>query len=167
MKFWFIFLVAIVGIGGWYFYQLPSVVLDNAETGYVTHVIDGDTIDVLMNNQVVRVRYIGVDTPETVDPNRAVGCYGKQASNKNKQLVEHKQVQLVKDTSQTDAFGRLLRYVFVSQLGGKALFVNQYLIEEGYARVLTKPPDTAHQEEFKQMQDEARLQQKGLWKECS
>src|SRR4030042_2567140 len=76
----------------------------------VTRVIDGDTIEIEGGQ---KVRYIGIDTPEKVDPRPSVQCYGKEAAAKNKELVEGKRVRLEKDVSETDKYGRLLRYVFV------------------------------------------------------
>jgi micrococcal nuclease len=121
-------------------------------------VVDGDTIDVSINNQTFRVRYTGVNTPESVDPNRPVGCYGPEASAFNKSLVEGKIVELEKDVSETDQFGRLLRYVYV---GGT--FVNAELVKQGYAQLITIPPDLKHAEMFRQLEQEARNARRGLW----
>lgn len=82
----------------------------------VVRVIDGDTIEIEGGD---RVRYIGIDTPETVDPRKPVQCYGQEASNKNKELVEGKTVELEKDVSETDKYGRLLRYVWLGDMLGK------------------------------------------------
>jgi len=76
----------------------------------VTRVVDGDTIHVNIGGKDYRLRYIGVDTPETVDPRRPVGCFGKEVSEHNRQLVEGKTVGLERDVSETDSFGRLRRY---------------------------------------------------------
>lgn len=129
-----------------------------SQSALVTRVIDGDTIDVSLNGQTYRVRYIGVDTPETVDPGRPVGCYGPEASAFNKSLVEGKTVSLEKDVSETDRYGRLLRYVYV---GGT--FVNAELVKQGYAQVATYPPDVKHQSLFLQLQQEAQSAGRGLW----
>ena len=77
----------------------------------VVRVIDGDTIEVEIDGTSYRVRYIGIDTPETVHPQKPVECFGKEASEKNRELVEGKRVRLEKDVSDTDKYGRLLRYV--------------------------------------------------------
>jgi len=124
----------------------------------VTRVVDGDTIDVLMGDTVYRVRYIGVDTPETVDPRRPVGCYGREASERNRDLVEGNTVELEKDVSETDDFGRLLRYVWVD-----GEMVNATLVREGYAVAATYPPDVKYQELFLSLQREARDAGLGLW----
>ena len=125
---------------------------------YVIRVVDGDTIHVSLGGREYTVRYIGVDTPETVDPRRPVQLFGKEASDRNKQLVEGKVVTLEKDVSETDRFGRLLRYVYVD---GK--MVNATLVEEGYARAATFPPDVKYQELFRRLEQEAREAKRGLW----
>ncbi|HXG37113.1 MAG TPA: thermonuclease family protein, partial [Dehalococcoidia bacterium] len=127
----------------------------------VTRVIDGDTIEVLLAGRSQTVRYIGIDTPETVDPNRPDGCYGAEARQRNRQLVEGKTVELEKDVSETDRFGRLLRYVWV---GGQ--MVNALLVEEGFATVATFPPDVKYQAFFLQLQTKARESSSGLWRDC-
>lgn len=127
----------------------------SAETVKVTRVIDGDTIEIESGQ---KVRYIGIDTPEIVDPKKPVQCFGKEASNKNKELVEGKQVRLEKDVSETDKFGRLLRYVYVDNI-----FVNDYLVRQGFAHVSTFPPDVKYQAQFLQAEKEARKNSRGLW----
>ena len=121
----------------------------------VVKVIDGDTIE-LENGQ--KVRYIGVNTPETVDPRKSIECYGKEASNKNKELVEGKFVRLEKDVSETDRYGRLLRYIWINDT-----FVNEYLVREGYAQVSTYPPDVKYEERFLDAQRIAVNEERGLW----
>jgi micrococcal nuclease len=124
----------------------------------VTRVVDGDTIEVQIAGATYRVRYIGIDTPETVDPRRPVGCYGREASERNHHLVEGKTVGLEKDVSETDDFGRLLRYVWVD-----GEMVNATLVREGYAVASTYPPDVKHQELFLSLQREAIEAGRGLW----
>lgn len=125
----------------------------------VTRVIDGDTIEIEGGQHV---RYIGIDTPETVNPNTAVECYGTEASIKNKELVEGKKVILEKDVSETDKYGRLLRYVWLGEL-----LVNDYLVKEGYANSSTYPPDVKYQDRFLSSENEARASAKGLWSSCN
>jgi micrococcal nuclease len=131
------------------------------ESARVVRVVDGDTIDVELGGATLRVRYIGVDTPETVDPRRPVGCFGQEASDSNKALVDGMQVELEKDVSETDSFGRLLRYVYV---GGE--MVNEVLVREGYAQVSTFPPDVKYVDRFLAAQREAREADRGLWGAC-
>lgn len=117
----------------------------------VIRVIDGDTVE-LANGQ--RVRYIGMDTPERGK------CFFQEAKQANEKLVLNKKVKLVKDVSQTDKYGRLLRYVYVGDI-----FVNNFLVKEGYAVIATYPPDVKYQELFLKSQRQARTNQKGLWGE--
>ncbi len=125
----------------------------------VTRVIDGDTIE-LANGR--RVRYIGIDTPETVDPRKPVECYGREAKAENERLVLGKKVRLEKDVSETDRYGRLLRYVYVEDV-----FVNDYLVRYGFAHAVTYPPDIKLQERFQEAQREARENNRGLWAGCN
>lgn len=136
------------------------------ERAFVTEVVDGDTIRVVIGLQEYTVRYIGVDTPETRDPRRSVECFGKQASQKNKELVGNKIVILQRDISETDKYDRLLRYIYLPLKNGSYLFVNDYLIRKGYAYALTYPPDLKFAEQFRQAEQEAKHNQNGLWSEC-
>lgn len=117
--------------------DLPTVCRVGDECGEVVTVIDGDTIDVRLDGTVTRVRYIGVNTPE-----RDEVCYA-DATDANAALVAGKTVRLERDTSNTDRYGRLLRYVYV----GNA-FVNQQLIAEGYGEVVLYGSDDAHYTDF-------------------
>lgn len=124
----------------------------------VTRVNDGDTIEIEGGQ---KLRYIGMDTPELYDPRKPVQCFGTEAKEKNKELVEGKIVKLEKDVSETDKYGRLLRYVWVDNL-----LVNDYLVKEGYARISTYPPDVKYQSLFSQSEKEARENKRGLWGKC-
>ena len=124
----------------------------------VSRVIDGDTIVVLIRGTEYRVRYIGIDTPETVHPTRPVEPYGPEASEFNKKLVDGETVFLERDISQTDEYGRLLRYVWLEDE-----LVNAVLVREGYAQVATFPPDVKYQDIFLKLQREAREKKRGLW----
>jgi micrococcal nuclease len=127
----------------------------------VVRVVDGDTIEVDIQGKFYTVRYIGIDTPKTVHPNRPVECFGKEASRRNRQLVEGKVVTLEKDVSETDRYGRLLRYVWVD-----GQMVNAVLVTEGYARTYTYPPDVKYAHLFLQLEREAREASRGLWGAC-
>lgn len=124
----------------------------------VTRVIDGDTVEL---EGGARVRYIGIDTPETVDPRKSVQCFGQEAAAKNRELVEGKIVELEKDISETDKYGRLLGYVYVD-----GIFVNDYLVRQGFAFASSYPPDIKYQDKFQQAEREARENQRGLWLAC-
>lgn len=134
----------------------------------VSRVIDGDTIELETGE---KVRYIGIDTPETKHPKKEVECFGAEASEKNKELVEGKYIRLEKDISEKDKFGRLLRYVYVTNFDitsgeEKEMFINLELVKLGYAYAATFPPDVKYQEEILQAQRYAREKKAGLWKEC-
>jgi len=124
----------------------------------VTRVIDGDTIEIEGGEHV---RYIGIDTPETVDPRKPVQCFGIEASKKNKELVEGKIVRLEKDITDRDKYGRLLRYVWVD-----SLFINLELVKQGFATSYCYPPDIKFQKEILAAEEEAREAKRGLWKAC-
>lgn len=118
----------------------------------VVNVVDGDTIDVVIGEQNYAVRYIGMNTPERGDPS------GPAATNFNSSLVKDQVVTLVKDVSETDSFGRLLRYVFVGDL-----FVNYELVRQGYATATSYPPDTACDLTYQTGQLEAQVSKVGMW----
>jgi micrococcal nuclease len=132
----------------------------------VIKVVDGDTIDVLINGQKQTVRLIGINTPETVDPRRPVQCFGKEASNETKRLLEGKQVYLTKDVSETDKYNRILRLVYLPLENGQMLFVNDYLVRQGFASNYTYPPDIKFDSQFRQAEKEARDNNRGLWSKC-
>ncbi len=127
----------------------------------VAKVVDGDTIDVVCNGITERVRYIGIDTTETVDPRKEVQCFGKEASKQNSALVTGKKVRLEKDITDYDRYGRALRYVYVDDV-----FINLELVRGGYARVYTYPPDVKHDSTFLEAQKEAMSVRAGLWGLC-
>jgi len=126
----------------------------------VVEVIDGDTIDVFLEDQVQRVRLIGVNTPETVDRRRGVQCYGPEASKFLKELLTGKIVNLEEDPTQysKDNYGRLLRYVYLNEEN-----INQKLIKEGYGFEYTYKKPYKYQSEFREAQRDARDNYKGLW----
>lgn len=126
----------------------------------VVRVTDGDTIRVRLDGKELAVRYIGIDTPETVDPRRDVQCFGREASAFNAQLVGGKTVELERDVSETDRFGRLLRYVYVD-----GRMVNEELVRNGYATATSYPPDVKYQDRFLALEREARAKGTGLWAE--
>lgn len=142
-----------------------GAVAGSAEIAVVGRVIDGDTIELTDKR---KVRYIGVDTPESVDPRRAVQCFGKEAKEENQRLIDDKTVRLVKDVSDTDKYGRLLRYVYIDPSTAETgdVFVNDYLVRQGFARIDTVPPDVVHRDLFLESQREARQQGRGLWGSC-
>lgn len=127
-------------------------------TVFVTRVVDGDTIEI-ENGE--KVRYIGVNTPESVDPRRKVQCFGREASAYNKKLVEGKRVRLELDVEDRDKYGRLLRYVWIGDT-----MINEQLVADGYAQVMTIPPNVKYVERFRIAQTKAREAKQGLWSAC-
>jgi micrococcal nuclease len=121
----------------------------------VIRVIDGDTIQLEGGD---RVRYIGMNTPE-LETNE---CFATEASEINKNLVLGKIIKLEKDISDTDKYGRLLRYVYVDNV-----FIDDYLVKNGDAKVMTIPPDTKYKDEFLQSQNYAKQNNLGLWGKCN
>lgn len=132
--------------------EAPAAAPEGAQTGTVVKVIDGDTIDVDIDGQVFRVRYIGINTPETGET-----C-GSEATAANRAFVDGHQVTLIKDVSETDRYDRLLRYVYVGDT-----FVNAQLVRDGWAEAVAYPPDTQYADTFRELQDQAREQNVGCW----
>ena len=135
------------------------------ETAKVLRVIDGDTIEVSLNNKKETIRLIGIDAPETVDPRETVQCFGKEASDKAKEVLTDKAITLEWDSTQgdRDKYQRLLRYVFV---GGENF--NKLMIREGYAREYTYQNNPyRYIGEFKTEERKAREDNLGLWNENS
>ena len=127
----------------------------NLKEARVSRTIDGDTVE-LEGGQ--RVRYIGVDTPEMNDSRPAVRAWAEKAKEKNRELVEGKKVLLERDVSETDRYGRLLRYVYLD-----GIMVNAELVRLGYAYATTFPPDVKQQELFARLERDARAAGRGLW----
>ena len=132
----------------------PEPLSATSEAFLVSRVIDGDTIE-LANGE--KVRYIGIDTPEKKQDE----CFNQEATQKNKELVEGKMVQLVSDVSNRDRYGRLLRYVYVDDT-----FVNDLLVKQGFAQATSYPPDIKYQDLFSQSQRIAQEKNLGLWSSC-
>ena len=144
-----------------YFY--PSNLTEQNKNIIVSKVIDGDTIEL---NTGERLRYIGIDTPE-INFGKNPQCYALKAKEFNKKLVENKVVKIEKDISDKDKYGRLLRYVYVNnESTSSAIFINEYLVRQGYAIVSTYPPDVKYIEDLLLAQKDARENNRGLWKDC-
>jgi len=134
------------------------------EFAVVKRVIDGDTVE-LENGE--KVRYIGIDTPETLDPRKPIQCFGKEAAAKNRELVEGKLVRLEKDVTERDKYNRLLKYIYVSAGESEPeIFVNLELVKRGFAHSYTYPPDVKYQNLFVLAEKEARENGRGLWIGC-
>jgi micrococcal nuclease len=162
-----IVIAAVLALGGGSLRHTLSDALDGGGsptraggTSTVARVVDGDTI-VLGSGE--RIRYIGMDTPESVKPGTPVQCFAKAASHENAQLVEGRRVRLRYDAERQDRYGRTLAYVYRASDG---LFVNAELVRRGYARQLTIPPNVAHASLFGRLATQARRHGRGLWRDC-
>lgn len=148
----------------------PPIATESATFGVegervlVTEVIDGDTLKI---NNEQKVRLIGIDTPETKDPRKPMQCFGKEASNELKRLIDKKYVILEKDISETDKYSRLLRYIYLPLESGQVLFIQDYLVRGGFAKVLTYPPDVKFNEQLREAERSAKENNRGLWSKCN
>ncbi len=131
-------------------------------TALVTRVVDGDTIEARIDGEVEDVRYIGVDTPETVKPGTPVQCFGSRASAFNHRLVERRRVRLVFGAERRDVYGRLLAYVYLGER-----FVNADLVRRGLARTLTIAPNDRFAPLLKELELQAARAGRGLWGACA
>jgi micrococcal nuclease len=122
----------------------------------VVRVVDGDTVKL---NTGEKLRYIGIDTPETKHPKKPVEYFGKEASVFNTKLVSGKEILVEFDVQTRDKYGRLLGYVFLPD----GTFVNAELVKQGYAKAYTYPPNVKYVSLFRQLQAEAVKQRRGLW----
>jgi len=126
----------------------------------VVTVTDGDTIWVCcLNGQREKIRYIGIDAPETQHPVKGVQEYGHEAKAANRTLVEGKTVRLEFDVRRRDRYRRLLAYVYLED----GTFVNAWLVEHGFAQVMTVPTNVKYQDLFLRLQRESRAAGRGLW----
>lgn len=130
----------------------------------VTHVVDGDTVDLTLPGGNERARLLGIDTPETVKPDAPVECFGPEASARTKALLpERTEVVVQRDEEARDRYGRLLVYLWRRDDG---LFVNRTLVVDGYARTLSIAPNRAHAGDLAAAAAEARRRGAGLWGAC-
>lgn len=131
----------------------------------VRYVVDGDTVDLMIDGHDERVRLIGINTPESVERDHPVECFGKEASAYTTALLpEGTDVLIERDVEPRDDYGRLLLYVYRAEDG---LFVNLDLARAGYAQPLTIPPNVAHSSEFVEAARSAESADVGLWAACS
>jgi micrococcal nuclease len=155
----------------------------NVSAAGVERVIDGDTVDVefadIDQDRVVfttiRVRLIGIDTPEMTSPSGQPECFAREATAKLAELLsKRRSVELESDASMytethgRDRYGRLLAYLWVYEPApsGKAMFINAELVREGYARAVVYPPDVRHAQYLLLLEREAREQGRGMWSAC-
>lgn len=154
--------------------QAPATFADEPggyELAEVTRVIDGDTVEVRIVERIsgpgagsgrpgatYSVRLVGIDTPESVHPSKAVECFGRESSSAATALLDGREVRLVRDVEDRDRFDRLLRYVYLGEE-----MANARLVTNGYAYAYTYPPNVRWSELFVQLQREARGNDRGLW----
>lgn len=138
--------------------EMDTSKLDLAEYK-VVRVVDGDTFIIDYNGSEERVRLIGIDTPESVHPNESKNTEeGIKTSNYTKERLEGKIVKIELDVQERDQYGRILAYVYID---GK--MYNKELLELGYAKIATYPPNVKYVEDFTKIQKEARENKVGLW----
>ena len=125
----------------------------------VQRVVDGDTFVAMVKGRRERIRVIGVDTPESVDPNRPDEPFGEEASNFAKHYLNGATVRLAGDVEPRDRYGRMLAYVWLRD----GTFWNALLAAEGYAQQLTIPPNVTYADLFRRLVNEARRNNRGLW----
>lgn len=130
----------------------------------VVRVVDGDTVRVLRNGEEVVVRLIGIDTPETVAPGRPIECFGPEASERTKELVDGGDVWLEYDavSGMTDKYDRTLAFVWLSP----DAMLNEQLVEEGFAEQVTYTEGFSHEQVLRQAEERARASGAGLWTAC-
>jgi micrococcal nuclease len=127
----------------------------------VVDIVDGDTIEVRIEGEIEDVRYIGIDTPESVAPGQPVECFGVEASEENERLVAGRRVRLDFDAERRDRYGRLLAYVYVGER-----FINAELVRGGFATTLEIAPNDSFAGLFDRLQQEAGNAGNGLWSAC-
>lgn len=128
------------------------------DLGIVLKVLDGDTIQVIINGQTKIVRYLGIDAPQVNTVTTPAQWKSAEAMEKNRTLVEGKIITLIKDKTETDAAGRLLRYVLTD-----SVFINRELVKTGFAVSMPANPDSACMLAFNEAQNGARLLRVGIW----
>jgi micrococcal nuclease len=140
----------------------PSGASQGRALATVTRVVDGDTAHVLFRGRDVTLRFIGVDTPETVAPGQPIECYGPEASQFTTRQLTDQQIRLGFDVDRIDPFGRTLAYLWMHD---GSLF-NETLVRRGFATVATYPPDTRYVQRFEAAQRVAKATERGLWGVC-
>lgn len=173
---WFgVVLFVLILVAGWFILQFDPGTNEEDRTGNgipqvsdplrvtveVDRVVDGDTARVFFQGESESVRYIGIDTPESVDPNSPVECYGEEAKRFNEDQLEAGEVSLEFGPERRDRFGRLLAYVYV-----RDRMLNAKLLRKGYAETLTIPPNDAKSSRFERIEAQAREAGRGLWGDC-
>lgn len=163
-RIFFLSMVVVILFYLWYFGGEMNITLfkeklsfvKKEEVAVVARVIDGDTVDLSDGR---RVRYVGIDTPEIGQGGKEGECFGEEAKEKNRELVEGKEIHLVRDVSEKDAYGRWLYLVFLEEIS-----VEEILMREGYAKKMIIHPDTSLASEITKWEREAREKKVGVWR---
>ncbi|MEI6479165.1 MAG: thermonuclease family protein [bacterium] len=134
---------------------------DTSKLYLVDKVLDGDTFEVKIEQKIMKVRMLGIDTPETIDPRKTVQCFGLEASDKTKEMLNGRYVSLKVDETQSalDKYERILAYVYRDD----QLFVNEFLLKNGYAHEYTYGIPYKMRKDFKKFENDARKNKRGLW----
>jgi micrococcal nuclease len=155
--------LALIGLSALSFKnENSSTPISNQNEFMVTKVVDGDTIEISHFGRIEKVRLIGIDTPETLDPRKPVQCFGKEASQNTKSLLEGKKVRIETDPNvgERDKYNRLLGYVWI----GQNRLINQELISQGFAHEYTyRSQHYKYQSEFKNAEIHAKQESLGFW----
>lgn len=168
-------IVLIIGMIFWIIYQKSNLVtaqkkyiswaeavpIDPQKLYPVTDVVDGDTVKTLISGHVITIRLLGINTPEVVDPRRPVECYGPEASTETKKLLTNKSVSITLNPNyeRVDMYGRLLAYIRLVDPNDSSttnLFVNEFLIKEGFAYEYTFNEKNPYQYQKQFKADEIR-----------
>jgi len=147
------------GYGGYKFIQNKKIAKLSEEPQIVTKVIDGDTIKV---QEKIKIRLIGIDAPEKGE------CYYEEATDALKELVEGELVELRIDISKKDKYKRLLRHIILLNQDPEEdnIIVSDYLVRNGFAKAVPSPPDNLYRDLLSSAQEEAKREERGIWKEC-
>lgn len=144
----------------------PGSTGQSLEQAEVVRVVDGDTIIVLLDGREERLRYIGIDAPESVTPEQPVECFGPEAGEANERLVGGNTVYLETDIEGRDRFNRLLRYVYVEEPDGSLTMVNLRLVASGFAEAGFYPPNERYSDDLFDAERQAAAEGLGLWGAC-
>lgn len=166
---WKKFLLLVAAAAAAYFFGIQEQDDSGFISGIVARVVDGDTAVIQVDGEERRVRFLGVDTPETVHPNKPVQFYGKEASDYTKSQLTGKRVWLEYDASPQDRYNRHLAYIWtakpntIDETAVRRDMFNAKLLLGGYAKVLIIKPNKKYEVQFRQFEKEARNSHKGLW----
>ena len=168
-------IIIIIGVIAYFFggESVFNVGNDSGDQDFVqaliVRAVDGDTAVVKIDGQEKRVRFLGVDTPETVHPNKPVQFYGKEASSFTKESLNGRRVWLEYDSNPQDRYGRHLAYIWlnnpktINESTIRENMFNARLLLGGYAKVMIIKPNRRYETEFSKFQEEARNKKLGVW----